>query len=106
MLEFKEGQVYEYMGASDSIFDNGQRLTVETNGVSYYLVSKTGSRWFESEFDDDELRLVEESTPDSTSKLKPVLINVENLIEHIVTNKLEVNEILSYLGGYLEGSRF
>lgn len=35
-----------------------------------------------------------------------ILINVENLMEHIIVNKLEVNEILSYLDGYVEGSRF
>lgn len=47
-----------------------------------------------------------EPKPDPNADVKPVFINVENLMEHIVTNKLEVNEILSYLGGYVEGSRF
>lgn len=106
MLKFKEGQVYEYRGESCYPFDKGQHLTVQSDDTSCYVLSKSGGMWYAHEFGEGDLRLVEGDKSDSTSKLKPVFINVENLMEHIIINKLEVNEILSYLDGYLEGSRF
>lgn len=106
MLEFKEGQIYEYLEVNCFPFDRGQYLTVQSDVTGCYVLSKGGMKWYDCDFNKGYLRLVEEPTPDPTSDVKPVFINVENLMEHIVTNKLEVNEILSYLDGYVEGSRF
>lgn len=112
MLEFKEGQVYEYLEANCLIFDIGQHLTVQSDNTGCHVLSNVGMKWYAHEFNEGDLRLVEDSKEvaiplDKGGVIeKPVFINVENLMEHIIINKLEVNEILSYLDGYVEGSRF
>lgn len=109
--KFKEGQVYEYTGKNGVVFNHGQLLEVKSNGDIGYVVSNTGTRWYEYDFTGNELKLLEHLPEQTTTTTPtptpiPVLINVENLMEHIVTNKLESNEILSYLQGYVEGARF
>lgn len=49
--------------------------------------------------------LVEEPVPDPNADVKPVFIDVENLMKDIITKNWSQNEILAYLDGYMKGSK-
>lgn len=120
--KFKEGQVYEYTGESVAGFKHGQLLTVKTNGDIGYVVSNSGTRWYEDDFTGNELKLVTEPlteknatkheeegnmvNPDSTFTPKPVLINVEDLLHDIDEHDYTLIQLKAYLTGYLKGGRF
>lgn len=119
---FKEGQVYEYTGESLGGFNHGQLLTVESNEDIGYVVSNRGTRWYEYDFTGNELKLVTEPlteknatkheeegnmvNPDSTFTPKPVLINVEDLLQDIDEHDYTLTQLKAYLTGYAKGVNF
>lgn len=109
-IKFKEGQVYRCIKSDvKDVFTVGELYPVTKTLEGELVIHSDGGTGHTDKFLNTvtivEFEL-EGDKSDSTSKLKPVFINVENLMEHIILNKLEVNEILSYLDGYVEGSRY